>query len=377
MVGPLPVGAPAPWFSAPAIGGLNRFTFDTMAGRYILMLFYGQATRPQCQQALALVARNRDVFDDQDASFFGVTIDPSDARERRVGQTLPGIRHLMDADRSVSRAFSVMFPSPKGEVHRPMWMLFDTTLRLIESRPVDQGETILAKLKALLHHGRDRLNAPALIIPRVFEPELCRKLISIYEDGEKHDSGYMIESDGKTVGVINHSHKRRFDCTIEDMDLRQTLCTRIRTAIVPMVKRAYQFEISRIERWIIACYDAGVGGYFRPHRDNTTGGTAHRQFACSINLNAEEFEGGELRFPEFGSGTFRPPTGGAVIFSCSLLHEALPVTRGRRFAFLPFFYNEEASELRRANNALLGENVTPYTGEPPATNDLEANAPTA
>ena len=30
------------------------------------------------------------------------------------------------------------------------------------------------------------------------------------------------------------------------------------------------------------------------------------------------------------------PTGAAVVFACSLLHEALPVTRGQRFALLSF-----------------------------------------
>src|SRR3546814_20819717 len=75
--------------------------------------------------------------------------------------------------------------------------------------------------------------------------------------------------------------------------------------------------------------------YFRPHRDNTTKGTAHRRFAVTLNLNADEFEGGELRFPEFGPHLYKPPTGGAVVFSCSLLHEAMPVTKGRRYVFLP------------------------------------------
>ena len=32
-----------------------------------------------------------------------------------------------------------------------------------------------------------------------------------------------------------------------------------------------------------------------------------------------------------------PPTGGAAVFSCSVLHEALPVTRGRRFVLTTFF----------------------------------------
>jgi predicted 2-oxoglutarate/Fe(II)-dependent dioxygenase YbiX len=74
-------------------------------------------------------------------------------------------------------------------------------------------------------------------------------------------------------------------------------------------------------------------------------------FACSINLNAEEFEGGDLRFPEFGSRTYRPPTGGAVIFSCTLLHEATPVTKGTRYAFLPFFYDDAAAKIRDATRA--------------------------
>jgi hypothetical protein len=49
----------------------------------------------------------------------------------------------------------------------------------------------------------------------------------------------------------------------------------------------------------------------------------------TINLNAEEYDGGDLRLPEFGRQAYRAPTGGAVVFSCSLLHEALPVTRAR------------------------------------------------
>jgi predicted 2-oxoglutarate/Fe(II)-dependent dioxygenase YbiX len=121
--------------------------------------------------------------------------------------------------------------------------------------------------------------------------------------------------------------------------------------------RAFQYTATRIERWLVACYDSGKegvgGGFFSAHRDNTTRGTAHRRFACTINLNAEEFEGGELRFPEFGSRQYRAPTGGAVIFSCSLLHEAMPVTAGRRYAFLPFFYDEEGAAIREKNRAYL------------------------
>ena len=103
-------------------------------------------------------------------------------------------------------------------------------------------------------------------------------------------------------------------------------------------------------------YEIGPGkGHFRPHRDNTTFGTAHRRFAVTINLNAEEYEGGNLCFPEFGQRTYRAPTGGAIVFSCSLLHEALPVTSGKRYAFLPFLYDEAGKKIRDANLGKLAE----------------------
>jgi hypothetical protein len=45
----------------------------------------------------------------------------------------------------------------------------------------------------------------------------------------------------------------------------------------------------------------------------------------------------------------------------SLLHEARPVTAGRRYAFLPFLYDEAAARLRLANNPHLGgEGVGAY-----------------
>lgn len=37
------------------------------------------------------------------------------------------------------------------------------------------------------------------------------------------------------------------------------------------------------------------------------------------------------------------------MFSCSLLHEAQPVTKGRRYAFLPFLYDHEGARLRERN----------------------------
>jgi hypothetical protein len=43
------------------------------------------------------------------------------------------------------------------------------------------------------------------------------------------------------------------------------------------------------------------------------------------------------------------------------------VTRGRRYAFLPFFYDEPAAQQREANNGFLGESVAPYQQSPAVT----------
>jgi predicted 2-oxoglutarate/Fe(II)-dependent dioxygenase YbiX len=113
-----------------------------------------------------------------------------------------------------------------------------------------------------------------------------------------------------------------------------------------------------MERYVVARYAAEDGGHFRAHRDNTTRATAHRRFAVSINLN-EDYEGGEISFPEYGPRSLKPPAGGAVIFSCSLLHQVSKMTRGARYAFLPFLYDDAAAKIRQENRQFLAESAKP------------------
>ena len=106
-----------------------------------------------------------------------------------------------------------------------------------------------------------------------------------------------------------------------------------------------------------------AGTSFRVHRDNTTRGTAHRRFALSVNLN-DDFEGGELMCPEYGPRSYKPPMGAGVIFSCSLLHGVRPMRRGRRYAFLPYFYDDAAAAVREANAQFLVNGRESYRANP-------------
>lgn len=354
-------GDQAPWFHAPALSGNPRYAFDTAAGRPILMLFAGRAAHPAIAPALRLLAENRALFDDRGASFFGVSTDPADATQDVVRQELPGIRWFLDHDAAVSRLYGACDEAEGPAKYRPHWLLLDSTLRVLDRYPLNAGDQAIAALQAQIAAPEIYPAAPVLIVPRVFEPALCRRLIELYQANGGEESGFMREENGLTVGRIDHSHKRRSDYHIEDDALREQLRARLARFLIPQIKRALGWEATRIERWLVACYDGdNGGGHFRAHRDNTTKGTAHRKFACTINLNAGDYDGGDLCFPEYGPQTYRAPTGGAVIFSCSLLHEAKTVTRGKRYAFLPFLYDEEGARLRAANQRYLAPEPTSH-----------------
>ena len=188
--------------------------------------------------------------------------------------------------------------------------------------------------------------APVLLLERIFEPEFCSRLVTYFETAATGPSGVLTEAaDGTSEMIVDRGFKRRRDCLVRDPVLVQQVQARIIRRIVPEIRKAFQFEASRLERLILACYDNSDQGCFGAHRDNTVRAIAHRRFAVSINLN-DAFEGGQLVFPEFGTRGYRPQAGGVLVFSCSLMHAVTPVTRGRRYACLPLVFDDAAAALK-------------------------------
>lgn len=336
-------GTPAPLFSAPSKVNPN-FAFGSVAGRYVLLAFLPHPG-PEREAALGVVRAHLRDFSDDEKLFFGVL---PDRESFDAAADEPPWRWFLDADGDLRRLYSAV--NDKDELI-PGWVVLDPSLRVLGAAPLARGEQALetfAKLGRPEDHAGVTLHAPVLIVPRVFEPAFCQRLIDVYQEVGGEPSGVMRQRDGKTFAVLD-DFKRRYDATIHDEALMSEIRGRLKYRLMPEIEKAFGFTATRVERYIVACYTAVDGGYFRPHRDNNTLGTAHRKFAVSINLNAEAFEGGNLRFPEFGPRTYRPPTGGAVVFSCALLHEATPVTKGTRYAYLPFLYDEEGARIREAN----------------------------
>lgn len=350
------VGDPVPWFQCKSTSN-PTYNFSTVSGRYIILCFFGSAATENSIKALSFfIQEMRHQFNDTNLCFFGVSVDPQDQELNRVQDIIPGIRFFWDFDLKVSNQYGALKSQDDNILYNPFTLILDPTLRIIANISLNDPDThnreiadIINKLPSVDDHAQVPLTAPILIVPRVFEPEFCQELIKLYNQNGGSVSGFMQEKDGKTVGIINDKFKRRQDYNIESEDIKSHLRSCLVRRLLPEIKKAFQFDVTRIERYIVACYDSESGGFFRPHRDNTTKGTAHRRFAVTINLNAEEYEGGNLRFPEFGSKTYRAPSGGAVVFSCSLLHEATPVTQGTRYATLPFLYDDEAAKIRQEN----------------------------
>ena len=155
-----------------------------------------------------------------------------------------------------------------------MWVVIDPSLRILFMAPYGEADAVFARLRALAppdDHAGVLLHAPVMIVPRLFDPDLCERLIGYYQTHGGQPSGVMREQNGRTVGVLD-DFKKRWDATVEDEGLQNETREALRRRLVPEVLKAFRFKATRVERYIVARYDAEDGGYFRPHRDNLTSG---------------------------------------------------------------------------------------------------------
>jgi hypothetical protein len=234
-------------------------------------------------------------------------------------------------------------------------------LRVIEVAPLDEADRALAHLSASTSSSRvlDPCPwAPILSLSDVFEPGLCRHLVDCFERGGGKESGFMQDEGGRGIENFDHEWKRRRDFHLTDAGLIASLRARIGRRICPEIRKAFQMRLTRIERDLVARYDSETGGHFGPHRDDTGISVAHRRFAVSINLNSD-FDGGEISFPEYSPRSFKVAPGTAIVFSASILHQVSLVTRGRRYVFLTFLFDEEAERVRQANLRAVQEAQRP------------------
>jgi predicted 2-oxoglutarate/Fe(II)-dependent dioxygenase YbiX len=337
-----------------------QFSFDTMGGCWLVLGLIASSTDDDCRCAVATMMAADDVFDDRHARLFIATRDPNDETQGTLVDRLPGRRIFRDHDGAVARLAGISTgASGVRRLPRSVWLFIDPAFTIRHVVPMREDGRCAEKLLEALAAAppADRFAGfavppPILVLPDIFEPDFCERLIGMHRQSGGASSGFMRERDGKTVLIKDASFKVRRDLIIDDPAVISQVQSRIIRKVVPQIERVHFFRCTRMERYLVGCYPAEEGGHFQPHRDNTTPATMHRRFAVSINLN-EDFEGGEVSFPEYAPRGFKAPRGAAIVFSCSLLHAVSRVTAGARYAFLPFLYDDAAAEIRRRNSASL------------------------
>ncbi len=255
------------------------------------------------------------------------------------GRSAHGVTRLFDPERRMAKALAlegggVVTLSPRGRIaflRGGGSALREALEALPESEPASP-----------VSHG----GAPVLIVPDVLEPKLCETMIAFWRQGRK-TRDKVASSQAGAAALAGTGIKRRTDVVLDDRALYGAFRQRLERRVLPELMRAFRFQPASFEAPRLGCYAAADRGAFGAHRDNRTRFTQHRRFAMSLNLNTGAYEGGTLRFPEFGEQRYEPMAGGAAIFSCDLLHEAMPVTRGERFALFTFMTDTAGAQQER------------------------------
>ncbi len=315
---PLGVGERAPDFVLRGVSGSPERFYAHAGGRPTAVVF-AMGDDPALAQLVAAVAGRDDVA--------VCCVTPEDLLEAAA------VPAWWDPDGKVRDSYGVAPLEPTAVV-------FDPSLRAIG---VVSGERMAKQAVALLDGarlesdaGHVTAQAPVLFVPRVLDPAMCERLIRIWDSAGSIETGVARASGD----ALDPAYKQRRDHTVGDPELNRELSSIVGRRVMPEVHKAFAFRATRFEGFKIACYDATTGGFFRAHRDNLSRTTAHRIFALTLNLN-DEYDGGELRFPEYATTPYRPAAGEALVFSCAHLHEVLDVTAGRRFVLLSFLYADE------------------------------------
>ncbi|MCI4677041.1 2OG-Fe(II) oxygenase [Rhodoblastus acidophilus] len=343
----LKIGDPAPWFAAAAGADRGPVAFDELAGRFILLFFFSSAGAPDIAAALSSLDSKAEIFDGRRSQFVGVSNDPNDfASGRLPGRA--GQVYFLDASAAAAARYGIA--ATPASPFRPIAFLLSPALQILNIIPFERADDFVRRstllLGAALAEPAAEQNAPILVVPHVFDRDLCRRLIELYDANGGREIG-LIENKGQIVERTDTAYRKRLDYYVADDGALQRCRESLERRLLPLVYRAFQFPTTRIERYLVGCYDATTGGYFGAHRDNTAPSVAHRRFALTLPLN-DEYEGGRLRFPEYGAREFTAAPGDAIVFSCALLHEVTPVTAGRRYAFISFFYDELGQRMRDA-----------------------------
>ncbi len=142
--------------------------------------------------------------------------------------------------------------------------------------------------------------------------------------------------------LVQEQHKIRLDYTLNNEE-----CAVIDK---PLINKA-DCNCTLRERWRLLYYNGDdEKKAFRDAHTDWTPYSCHRRMSIIIGLsNPDDYEGGELVFPS-NNLKYKIGKGSAVIFDGRLLHEVLPVTKGKRYVLQAFLFDESGWNLKKIKN---------------------------
>ena len=320
---------------------------DSVAGHFNVMVLCGRDPASN-EAALAALAARRGNLKALGARL--PVVAPAVEAAPRAARDAP-LTLLLDPDGEGYRALGL--GAVRGTVVEPRAAVFVVApnLHLLAAPDGEGGPTpdaVIAEIRRWSDRRRPAapvMHPPALVVPDVLSREDCAWLMEVFatEGTEFVEPGHMA-LEGRTADVKmripEYGRGDRIDHWVIDRDTQAFIDDRLSRRLFPEIAKAFQYRITKHERYRIACYEGERGGEAHGHRDNSEAMVAYRRFAVTINLNAETYDGAELRFPEFSEQLYKPATGSAIVFSCSLLHEVMHMRSGRRFALLAFLFGD-------------------------------------
>jgi peroxiredoxin/predicted 2-oxoglutarate/Fe(II)-dependent dioxygenase YbiX len=342
-------------FCLPALDGRLWAFYEGVRGFRNVLLFC-EKNSDENRKILAEFAEIYEQLQGLKVDVFAVSTETVDANVQVAAAVSLPFTLLADADNEVVGAYSRMLGA---QVQGPMCLLLDENQRILEwFAPLsgtigEDNRTLAERTIAFFRAEASDENvlvlekvAPVLVVPNVLNGLSCNELIDRWENLGHKEGVVHSRLDDAEGTYADYSVKKRQDHIVSDEVLHNRLSAVIGRRIAPELYKAFYLKRFRFSRFIIACYDAEKGGYFRPHRDNSAPQTRDRVFALTLNLN-NGYDGGGVRFPEYGPSLYKPTAGGAILFSCSHLHEAMPVTKGRRFVLI--------NQLRDPDGSVVGQ----------------------
>ena len=149
---------------------------------------------------------------------------------------------------------------------------------------------------------------------------------------------------GRVGNRVNPKQKIRKDLFIEKKDLLEYIDNTFYNKLYENINENFS-DIKYREKWKIGYYDEIDSGFYNLHTD-TAGDTKYRNISSVIMLsNANDYEGGELYFPDLNK-TFKLDKGDIIVFDSTLLHGVRPITKGKRHVLISFFFDDNGMKIK-------------------------------